>query len=46
MISEATVVSASSTLDEETDRSFELVLRAARVVSTLDEEFESSRLEV
>jgi hypothetical protein len=40
------VVSAASTLEEELEREFELVLRVTSVASMLEEEFERLRLEV
>jgi hypothetical protein len=40
------VVRAASTLEEELEREFELVLRVASVASMLEEELERLRLEV
>jgi len=41
-----TVVRAASTLEDELEREFELVLRAVRMASTLDEELLKLKLEV
>ena len=41
-----TVASAASTLEEELEREFELVLSAVRTASTLEEELERLKLEV
>ena len=38
-----TVARAASTLEEELEREFELVLRAVRVASTLEDEFTVAR---
>ena len=41
-----TVARAASTLEEELEREFELVLRAVRVASTLEDELLRLKLEV
>lgn len=46
VIRELTVESAASTLDDEFESEFELVLRAVSVASRLEEELERLRLEV
>lgn len=43
---EVTVTSAASTLEEELEIELELALMAARATSTLDDAFESPRLDV